>query len=251
MELGKNIRRLRKLNNLTQQSLANQMNRSKTLIALWEKGERDPSSIDLKRLSEIFNVRADDIIGSIPSFSNTETYELNDDQVLKPILGVVKAGYNLYCEENIEGYKPVDKNKAKGAECFWLRVIGNSMNAIGIIEGALVLVKKVIVENNQIAVVRVNGDVDMAFAIAHELRHKYQIDTHVFDFDNYKTSNELSIREYNLQNEEVDANAYAYIVLMDFFKLKVDFKLLLKDDVVADAIMKRVDTIIENEYEYE
>ena len=158
MELGKNIRRLRKLNNLTQQSLANQMNRSKTLIALLEKGERDPSSIDLKRLSEIFNVRADDIIGSIPSFSNTETYELNDDQVLKPILGVVKAGYNLYCEENIEGYKPVDKNKAKGAECFWLRVIGNSMNAIGIIEGALVLVKKVIVENNQIAVVRVNGD---------------------------------------------------------------------------------------------
>lgn len=158
MELGKNIRRLRKLNNLTQQSLANQLNRSKTLIALWEKGERDPSSIDLKRLSEIFNVRADDIIGSIPSFSNTETYELNDDQVLKPILGVVKAGYNLYCEENIEGYKPVDKNKAKGAECFWLRVIGNSMNAIGIIEGALVLVKKVIVENNQIAVVRVNGD---------------------------------------------------------------------------------------------
>ena len=158
MELGKNIRRLRKLNNLTQQSLANQMNRSKTLIALWEKGERDPSSIDLKRLSEIFNVRADDIIGSIPSFSNTETYELNDDQVLKPILGVVKARYNLYCEENIEGYKPVDKNKAKGAECFWLRVIGNSMNAIGIIEGALVLVKKVIVENNQIAVVRVNGD---------------------------------------------------------------------------------------------
>ena len=95
------------------------------------------------------------------------------------------------------------------------------------------------------------GDVDMAFAIAHELRHKYQIDTHVFDFDNNKTSDKLSIREYNLQSEEVDANAYAYIVLLDFFKLKVDFKLLLKDDAVADVIMKRVDVIIENEYEYE
>lgn len=92
------------------------------------------------------------------------------------------------------------------------------------------------------------GDVDM---IAHELRHKYQIDTHIFDFENYKTSKELSRREYNLQNEEVDANAYAYIVLMDFFKLKVDFKLILKDDVVANAIMKRVDAIIENEYEEE
>lgn len=95
------------------------------------------------------------------------------------------------------------------------------------------------------------GDVDMAFAIAHELRHKYQIDTHIFDFENYKTSKELSRREYNLQNEEVDANAYAYIVLMDFFKLKVDFKLILKDDAVANAIMKRVDAIIENEYEEE
>lgn len=95
------------------------------------------------------------------------------------------------------------------------------------------------------------GDVDMAFAIAHELRHKYQIDTHIFDFENYKTSKELSRREYNLQNEEVDANAYAYTVLMDFFKLKVDFKLILKDDVVANAIMKRVDAIIENEYEEE
>lgn len=95
------------------------------------------------------------------------------------------------------------------------------------------------------------GDVDMAFAIAHELRHKYQIDTHIFDFENYKTSKELSRREYNLQNEEVDANAYAYIVLMDFFKLKVDFKLILKDDGVANAIMKRVDAIIENEYEEE
>ena len=95
------------------------------------------------------------------------------------------------------------------------------------------------------------GDVDMAFAIAHELRHKYQIDTHLLDFDYHKSSNELSIREYNLQNEEIDANAYAYIVLLDFFKLKVDFKLLLKDDVVADTIMKRVDVIVENEYEYE
>lgn len=54
-----------------------------------------------------------------------------------------------------------------------------------------------------------------------------------------------------LVKEEVDANAYAYIVLLDFFKLKVDFKLLLKDDAVADVIMKRVDVIIENEYEYE
>lgn len=158
MPLGENIKRLRKLNNLTQQRLADQLNKSKTLIALWEKEERDPSSTDLKRMAEIFNVKLDELLDTLPVFSNTEIYEINSEQVLKPILGIVKAGYNLYCDENIEGYKPVDKSKAKGAECFWLRVTGNSMNAIGIIDGSLVLVKKVIVENNQIAVVRVNGN---------------------------------------------------------------------------------------------
>ena len=56
------------------------------------------------------------------------------------------------------GYKPVDKVKASGAETFWLKVKGDSMNAVGILDGSLVLVKKVIVENRQIAVVRVNGD---------------------------------------------------------------------------------------------
>ena len=39
-----------------------------------------------------------------------------------------------------------------------LRVSGNSMNSVGIFDGALVLVKKVPVENRQIGVVRVNGD---------------------------------------------------------------------------------------------
>ena len=47
------------------------------------------------------------------------------------------------------------------------------------------------------------GDVDMAFAIAHELRHKYQIDTHVFDFDNYKKSTLSRNKLIELNKEEL------------------------------------------------
>ena len=158
MSLGNNIKKYRKLNKLTQEELAEKVGMSKTTIVFWEKGTREPQNRELKKLSELFDVPVDILLSDTPYFSNTETYEVNNEQILRPILGTVKAGYNMYCEQNIEGYKPVDKNKASGAETFWLRVKGDSMNAVGILEGSLVLVKKVLVENRQIAVVRINGD---------------------------------------------------------------------------------------------
>lgn len=158
MAIGEQIKKYRKLQGLTQKQLSKLMNRSNALIGFWEKNDREPSNDDLVKLSKILNVDVNILLGSPPSFSNAETYSTDSEQVLRPILGVVKAGYDLYCEENIEGYKPVDKKKAAGAECFWLRVSGNSMNSVGIFDGALVLVKKVPVENRQIGVVRVNGD---------------------------------------------------------------------------------------------
>lgn len=92
------------------------------------------------------------------------------------------------------------------------------------------------------------GDVDLAIVIAHELRHLYQIRNGLFDFKNYKTRAELSNKDYNLQLEEIDANAFAYIILLDEFDLKIDYYKLLDKDV-ADLIYKRADEILKNEYE--
>lgn len=156
--VGDNIKKYRKLKKLTQIQLAEKLGVSNGLVGLWETNKRQPQSKELIKLSQIFEIPVDILLSDAPYFSNTETYEVNNEQILRPILGTVKAGYNMYCEQNIEGYKPVDKNKASGAETFWLRVKGDSMNAVGILEGSLVLVKKVLVENRQIAVVRINGD---------------------------------------------------------------------------------------------
>ncbi len=157
MSAGEQIKKYRKLQGLTQKELAKLMNRSNALIGFWETNDREPSNKDLIKLSNILEIDINKLLDNTPSFSNDETYSVSPNEVLRPILGVVKAGYDMYCDENIEGYKPVDKKKASGAECFWLRVSGHSMNAVGIFDGALVLVKKVLVENRQIAVVRVNG----------------------------------------------------------------------------------------------
>lgn len=83
---------------------------------------------------------------------------------------------------------------------------------------------------------------DLLFAIAHELRHKYQIDHDMFDFENYKTSRELTTEEYNLQKEEIDANAYAYIVMADLFGIKPLFNGM--PTKVVRGIEKKVDEIV-------
>lgn len=74
-----------------------------------------------------------------------------------PILGRISAGLPLYAEEHIEGYTLTDLNG--GAEYFALRVHGDSMNAIGINDGYLIIVRRQEeVENGEVAVVMVEAE---------------------------------------------------------------------------------------------
>ena len=85
---------------------------------------------------------------------------------------------------------------------------------------------------------------DYLFAIAHELRHifQYQNDEQ-FYLSNYKTSNNCSsIEEYNLQIAEVDANAFASIVMVEYFHMQPQWNGL--SDKVIRAINDRINTII-------
>ena len=67
---------------------------------------------------------------------------------------------------------------------------------------------------------------DQFFSIAHELRHIWQIqnDEELY-FSTYKPINlYTSVEEYNLQIAELDANAFAGLVMIDFFHLKPLFE---------------------------
>lgn len=74
-----------------------------------------------------------------------------------PILGRVAAGLPLLAEENIEGYTSVDFDDDESY--YALRVHGDSMSAVGINDGDLVVVRQqTTVDEGQIAVVLVNGN---------------------------------------------------------------------------------------------
>ena len=82
---------------------------------------------------------------------------------------------------------------------------------------------------------------DLYFALSHELRHKYQIDRKIFDFENYKLSDKTDIKAYNLQPEEIDSNAYAALIMMSTFGVKPLLNGLDKD--VKEKINKRIDEL--------
>lgn len=89
---------------------------------------------------------------------------------------------------------------------------------------------------------------DQLFAIAHELRHIWQLKSdEQFYFSAYKPI-ELcsSAEEYNLQPAELDANAFAGLVMMEFFHLKPLFEGV--SDVVKSKIFERMEYINTTEF---
>lgn len=74
-----------------------------------------------------------------------------------PILGRISAGLPIYADEHIEGYTLTELNS--GAEYFALRVHGDSMNALGINDGYLIIVRRQEeVEQGEVAVVLVDEE---------------------------------------------------------------------------------------------
>ena len=77
------LKELRKSKKMTQAELAKTMNVSQGTIAYWEKGDREPSYADLKRLADIFKVSTDYLLGreygvQYSSLSKEQEKLLND-----------------------------------------------------------------------------------------------------------------------------------------------------------------------------
>lgn len=68
------------------------------------------------------------------------------------------------------------------------------------------------------------AELDLLFAIAHELRHAWQFQNRRHWFKNYKEIGEVDFEEYNLQQPEVDANAYATIVMEEVAGMTPQFQ---------------------------
>ncbi|MCQ5131447.1 hypothetical protein NE562_17480 [Butyricicoccus faecihominis] len=144
--------------------ICNDLNFKYTTFADWYNGNKYPRIDKIEMLANYFGVLKSDLIedkGGRLSIDSPQSLPSNvvpvDFPHLKriPILGRIPAGYPMLAEENIEGYTYTDLNG--GADYFALRVKGDSMDAAGIKNGYIVIVRKQeIVLDGEIAVVLID-----------------------------------------------------------------------------------------------
>ena len=63
--VGENIIFLIKRNGMTQEALSERINVSRQTVAKWERGESEPDCSSLMRLSTLFNVTIDALVGNV------------------------------------------------------------------------------------------------------------------------------------------------------------------------------------------
>lgn len=144
MELKELIAYLKYQSNLNNVEFARALGINRATLSRWESGEIKSLNSEAKQsLNQYFNIDIDKYL----------TFDL-----VKPLLGTVKAGYDLLAVENIEKYIEVSASDALKGDYF-LRVSGDSMINAHIYPGSLIYVKAVNdLPSGSIAVVLINGE---------------------------------------------------------------------------------------------
>nr|WP_317402614.1 S24 family peptidase [uncultured Gemmiger sp.] len=154
MSIADNIKRLRLENGLSQAEFGKIAGVTDKAVSTWESGIKVPRMGAVEKIAAHFGILKSAILDDFSLPSNAIPVGPGP-QI--PILGSVRCGQPMYAEGNIDGYVPYLGNS--GETYFALRAIGDSMNAAGINEGDLVIVRQQeSVDQNTIAVVCVNDD---------------------------------------------------------------------------------------------
>jgi repressor LexA len=84
---------------------------------------------------------------------------VENNAVVLPLIGMVRAGLPQLAMEEVEAHIAVDSSLVKSKESFLLRVKGDSMIEAHIVEGDLVVVRpQSIAENGEIVVALIDGE---------------------------------------------------------------------------------------------
>ena len=142
---------------LNNEAIAQALGISKSTVTRWSNG-------DTKNLKKETLLKLSDLLGVDVAVAMAENTFLHK----KPILGVVKAGYDLLADENIEDYLEVnDEDERRGD--YFLRVTGHSMDLARIHENDLLYVRQCNdVSSGTIAVVMIGDEVTVKRVIKKE-----------------------------------------------------------------------------------
>ncbi|MGM9940716.1 MAG: LexA family protein [Bulleidia sp.] len=148
MELSSLIREFKEKTGMSDSRIAKECGVSRSTVMRWANG-------DIRRLSSETTEKLSRLLGY------NIALQLQDIDVTfrLPVLGYVKAGYDLLCEENWLGEEEVSLSERKKGD-YYLKVTGDSMIGCGIMDGSLVLVHQTSTLNHgDIGVVMIGDEV--------------------------------------------------------------------------------------------
>lgn len=128
--------------------IARRCNVNRSTVSRWVNGSvKHVYGDTLKTLSEMVGFNIEPAIKGM------------DIRVQLPVLGYVKAGYDLFAEENYLGEESATMEDARDGD-FYLKVTGDSMNGAGIMDGSLVLVRQCSrIDSGKIGVILIGDEV--------------------------------------------------------------------------------------------
>lgn len=153
---SRNLRNIMNDRGITRNQMCSDLGFIYSTFSDWYNGKKYPRIDKIEMMANYFGIMKSDLIEDKKTPLPTDAYPYNPTHRI-PILGRISAGLPLYAEEQIEGYTYTELNH--GGEYFALRVHGDSMNALGINDGYLVIVRKQeYVDNGEVAIVMVDDD---------------------------------------------------------------------------------------------
>lgn len=152
---SRRLKELRSGAGLSQKALASKLFVSQQAVARWENSEATPNPETLVKLSEIFDVPADYLLGRETNPSASPATHI----LRVPVLGVIRAGVPTDAIEDILDWEEVPAAWGSGGrQYFGLRVKGDSMYPKYLEGDTVILRKERTCDSGDDCAVLVNGD---------------------------------------------------------------------------------------------
>lgn len=150
----KNFEQLLKMNKTTVYRVSKDTGIAASTLSDWKNGRSEPKTDKLKQLADYFGVPLEYMVNGEEAVGGIfETPTLTRI----PIIGEIRAGLPIITNESILGYESADVRESD--EFFYLKIRGDSMKNIGMVDGSLVLFhKQQYAEDGEIVACLVGGD---------------------------------------------------------------------------------------------
>lgn len=145
---------LLKMNKTTVYRVSKDTGIAASTLSDWKNGRSHPKTAKMRLLADYFGVTLEYMTGGEES---GQAQRLSPDFLRIPIIGEIRAGSPIITNESVLGYEYADVGDTD--EYFYLKVQGDSMKNIGMVDGSLVLFhKQQYAEDGEIVACLVGGE---------------------------------------------------------------------------------------------